>query len=162
MKDFKSLCHTKGDCKYHIVFIPKYRQRVIYGRVRKYLANVFHDLAKQKESRVLEGHLCVDHVHICVSIPPKLSVSKVVGYMKGKSAIAIARDIFGFRQNFKGKGFWVCGYYVSTVGLDEETIREYINNQKHYDTKTHQVSIFDFADTPLQGDKKVPFEELTF
>jgi len=111
MKDYASLNHTKWDCKYHVVFIPKRRKKQIYGPIRNHLGEIFHELAKQKESKIVEGHLRVDHVHMCVSIPPKFAVSNVVGYIKGKSAISIARNIMGRKRNFVGESLWgrVCG-----------------------------------------------------
>ena len=124
MEDIQSLGHTVWDCKYHIVWIPKYRKKVLYGELRKQVGGVLRELALQKESRVLEGHLMPDHVHMLISIPPKYSVSQVVGYMKGKSAIYIARANWGRRKNFTGQRFWARGYYVSTVGIDAETIKD--------------------------------------
>ncbi len=143
MKKFQSLSHTKWDCKYHIVFIPKYRKKVLYGRIRKHLGEFFHELAKNKESQVVEGHICIDHIHMCISIPPKYAVSNVIGYIKGKSAISIARNLMGLKRNFTGQSFWARGYLVSTVGLDEEMIREYIRNQEKVDRNKDQLSIFD-------------------
>lgn len=105
MKEFQSLSHTKWDCKYHIVFIPKYRKKQLYGKTRKYLGEFFHELAKNKESKVVEGHICIDHIHMCISIPPKYAVSNVVGYIKGKSAISIARNLMGLKRNFTGQSF---------------------------------------------------------
>ncbi len=105
MKDFKSLCHTKWDCKYHILFIPKYRKKVLYGQIKRHLGETFHELAKHKESKIVEGHLCSDHVHICISIPPKFAVSNVVGYIKGKSAISIARNMLGIKKTLLGRVF---------------------------------------------------------
>ena len=106
MKNFESLSHTRYDCKYHVVFIPKYRRKKIYGAIRRHLGEIFHELAKQKESRILEGHLKGGHVHRCISIPPKFAVSSVVGFMKGKSAISIARNFLGRKRNFTGESFW--------------------------------------------------------
>ncbi len=106
MKDYQSLSHTKWDCKYHVVFIPKYRRKRIFGTLRQHLGEIFRELAKQKESRIVEGHLMTDHVHMCISIPPKLAVSSVVGFIKGKSAISIARNFMGRKRNFTGESFW--------------------------------------------------------
>ena len=142
MKDYKSLSHTRWDCKYHIVFIPKKRKKVIYGDLRKYLGEIFHELAKQKGVEILEGHLMRDHVHICLSIPPKYAVSNVVGYLKGKSAISIARKFRGKQRNFTGENFWARGYFVSTVGLDEEIVRNYIKHQEEKDAYYEQKSLF--------------------
>ena len=118
MRDYKSLAHTRWDCKYHIVFIPKKRQKVIYGGLRRYIGEVLHELAERRNCKIEEGHLMPDHVHMCVSIPPKYAVSNIVGYLKGKTAIAIARKFRGKQRNFNGEHFWARGYYVSTVGLD--------------------------------------------
>jgi len=119
MREYQSLTHTKWDCKYHVVFIPKKRNKVIFGAIRKHLGELFHELARQKGCQIVEGHLMGDHVHICISIPPKYAVSNVVGFIKGKSAISIARNFTGKRRNFTGESFWARGYFVSTVGLDE-------------------------------------------
>ncbi|PPD41213.1 MAG: IS200/IS605 family transposase, partial [Methylobacter sp.] len=126
MNPAESLKHTKWECKYHVVWIPKYRKKTIYRQLRKHLGELLKDLATQKECKVLEGHLVSDHVHILISIPPKYSVAQVVGFIKGKSAIAIARNYMGRRKNFTGQSFWARGYYVSTVGKDEEAVRQYI------------------------------------
>ena len=142
MEDFSSLNHTRWECKYHVVFIPKCRRKVLYGQVRQHLGKLFHELAGQRESKILEGHLCVDHVHMLVRIPPKHSVSHVVGYVKGKSAIRVARDFMGRHRSFKGYHFWACGYFVSTVGIDEVVIREYIRNQEENDRKGDQNRLF--------------------
>ena len=141
MKRFTSLSHTVWACKYHVVWIPKYRRRVLYGNLRSYLGDIFHELARQRESRIVEGHLCVDHVHMCIESPPKYSVSEVVGFIKGKSAIAIARDVQGRARNFAGQSFWARGYFVSTVGRDEAAIREYIRNQEAEDMRLEQLSL---------------------
>ena len=142
MKDYKSLSHTRWDCKYHVVFIPKKRKKVIYGSLRKYLGEILHELAKQKGIEILEGHLMKDHVHMCLSVPPKYAVSTVVGYLKGKSAIAIARKFRGRQRNFNGEHFWARGYFVSTVGLDEHVVREYIRHQEDKDAHYGQASLF--------------------
>ncbi len=143
MRDYQSLAHTTWDCKYHVVFIPKRRKKVIFGVIRKHLGKVFHELAEQKECQIVEGHLMPDHVHMCISIPPKYSVSHIVGYIKGKSAISIARRFMGKTRNFTGESFWARGYCVSTVGLDEEMVRKYIRHQEnedeHYDQRKLDV-----------------------
>ncbi|RWX54538.1 IS200/IS605 family transposase [Photobacterium chitinilyticum] len=139
MRDYKSLSHTRWDCKYHIVFIPKKRQKVIFGAIRKHLGDVFHELARRQGIVIEEGHLMKDHVHMCLSIPPKLAVSHVVGYMKGKSAISIARNFKGKQRNFTGESFWARGYFVSTIGLDEEMVRAYIQNQEEQDCHRDQL-----------------------
>ena len=142
MTDYSSLNHTKWECKYHVVFIPKCRRKVLYGKVRRDLGTLFHELAKQRESEILEGHLCPDHVHMMIRIPPKYAVSEVVGYIKGKSAIRVARECMGRKQNFTGYHFWARGYFVSTVGVDELTIRQYIRNQEKNDEKLDQKRMF--------------------
>lgn len=142
MQNDTSLCHTKWDCKYHVVFIPKYRRKSLYKELRTHLGGVFRDLAEQKESRVEEGHLLPDHVHMLLSIPPKYAVSAVVGFIKGKSAIHIARVFVGRKQNFTGQAFWARGYYVSTVGRDETTIRQYIRNQEAEDQRMDQLNLW--------------------
>ncbi len=141
MKRNSSLSHTVWDCKYHIVWIPKCRRKVLYGKLRKYLGEVFHELARQRECKIIEGHLCIDHIHMCIEVPPKHSVSEVVGFIKGKSAIAIARDVQGRARNFVGQSFWARGYFVSTVGRDENVIREYIRNQEAEDRRLEQLSL---------------------
>ena len=141
MKRNSSLSHTVWDCKYHVVWIPKYRRKVLYGKLRHYLGDVLHELARQRESRIIEGHLCIDRIHMCISIPPKHSVSEVVGFIKGKSAIAIAEDVGGKARNFVGQSFWARGYYVSTVGRDEDVIREYIRNQEAEERRLEQISL---------------------
>ena len=138
MEDRGSLCHSTWDCKYHIVWIPKYRRKTMFGNIRKYLGEIFHELARQKESQILEGHVAVDHVHLYIAIPPKYAVAQVVGFIKGKSAIAIARNFRGRERNFLGENFWARGYYVSTVGRDEEIIKAYIKKQEAEDQKIDQ------------------------
>ena len=142
MNDFQSLSHTTWDCKYHLIWIPKCRKKVMYGQLRKHLGEVFRELALHKESRVIKGHLVGDHVHMLLSIPPKYAVSQIVGYIKGKSAIHIARTYAGCRRNFVGQNFWARGYYVSTVGRDEDTIRKYIKKQEEVDRKIDQQNLF--------------------
>jgi len=141
MSDYRSLSHTKWDCKYHVVFIPKYRKKRIFGAIRRRLGAVFRSLAEQRESRIEEGHLLPDHVHIMISIPPKYSVAQVIGYIKGKSAIHIAREFAGRTRNFVGQHFWARGYYVTTVGRDEKIIREYIRRQEQEDRRQEQLRL---------------------
>ena len=130
---YQSLSHSKWDCKYHLVFIPKFRKKVLYGKIRKFLGPVFHELARQRECEIIEGHMVQDHVHMLISIPPKYSVSEVVGYIKGKSAIAVAREFSGRKRNFNGERLWARGYAVSTVGFEESQIKTYIKNQEQLD-----------------------------
>ena len=120
---------------------PKYRRKKIYGAIRQHLGEIFHEVAKQKESRILEGHLKGGHVHMCISIPPKFAVSSVVCFMKGKSAISIARNFLGRKRSFTGESFWARGYFVSTVGLDEEVVREYIRHQEKEDQRLEQLNL---------------------
>jgi putative transposase len=143
VNDVESLSHTKWECKYHVVWIPKYRKKSLYGELRMYWGSTFRELAMQRESRVIEGHLLPDHVHVLISIPPKYAVAQVVGYLKGKSAIHIARAYMGRKKNFTGQHFWARGYFVSTVGTDEETIREYIRRQEQEDRRLDQMTMFE-------------------
>ena len=138
----ESLNHTVWECKFHIVWIPKYRKKALFKELRRYLGPVFRDLAAQKQCEILEGHLMSDHVHILISIPPKYSVSQVVGFIKGKSAISIARNYMGRKKNFTGQSFWARGYHVSTVGRDEQVIREYIKHQEKEDQRIEQLNFF--------------------
>lgn len=142
MDRFESLSHTTWECKYHVVFIPKCRRKVLYGQLRIYLGEVFRKLACQKECRIEEGHLMPDHVHMLVSIPPKYSVSQVVGFIKGKSAIHLARVYGERKRNFVGQHFWARGYFVSTVGRDEAVIREYIQKQEKEDERLDQLGLW--------------------
>ena len=142
MDEVESLSHTKWDGKYHVVFIPKCRRKTLYAELRRHLGEVFRRLAMQKESRIEEGHLMPDHVHMMISIPPKYAVSQVVGYIKGKSAIHLARVSGERKRNFVGQHFWARGYYVSTVGRDEQAIREYIKNQEQEDKRLEQLNLW--------------------
>jgi len=142
MDEFQSLSHTAWDCKYHVIFIPKCRRRTLYRQLRQYLGEVFKKLAAQKESNIEEGHLLPDHVHMMIAIPPKYSVSQMVGYIKGKSAIHLARVYGESNRNFVGQHFWARGYFVSTVGRDETLIREYIRNQELEDERLEQLGLW--------------------
>jgi len=142
MNNTNRLSHSRWECKYHVVWIPKCRRKTLYGQFRENLGEVLHELARQKESKVLEGHLQSDHVHMLVSIPSKYAVSQVIGYMKGKSAIHIARNYFGQRKNYGDMSFWARGYFVSTVGTDEEVIRAYIRDQEKEDHRVEQLKLF--------------------
>ncbi|MFH0781989.1 MAG: IS200/IS605 family transposase [Pseudomonadota bacterium] len=143
MKEYHSLNHTVWECKYHIVWIPKCRRKILYEELRIHLGQMLRHLANQKESTVEEGHLMPDHVHMLISIPPKYSVAQVVGFIKGKSAIHVAREFLGRKKNFTGQSFWARGYFVSTVGRDEETIRKYIKKQVAEDQRIDQLQLFD-------------------
>jgi putative transposase len=138
----ESLSHSKWECKYPVVFIPKRRRKTRYGALRKHLGEVFHRLAGQKESRIEEGHLMSDHVHMLISIPPKYAVAQVIGFIKGKSAIHLARVYGERKQNVVGQHFWARGYFVSTVGRDEGVIREYIRQQEEADTRLDQMNLW--------------------
>ena len=142
MDEPESLSHTKWDCKYHVVFIPKCRRKTLYVELRPHLGEVFRKLAAQKESRVEEGHLMLDHVHMMIAIPPKYAVSQVVGFIKGKSAIHLARTYGERKRNFAGQHFWARGNYVCTVGRDEQVIREYIRNQEKEDMRLEQMNLW--------------------
>ena len=148
MENTQSLSHTKWECKYHIVWIPKYRKKTLYGRLRQYLGALLKELAGQRECTIIEGHLLPDHVHILISIPPKYAVAQVVGYLKGKSAIHIARAYLGRRKNFAGEHFWARGYYVSTVGKDEVATRNYIKQQEKEDHRLDQLELFHEEEKP--------------
>ena len=139
MDSTESLSHTRWECKYHVVFIPKCRRKTLYEKLRPHLGEVLRQLAAQRESKILEGHLRSGHVHMLIAIPPKYSVAQVVGYIKGKSAIHLARVYGEKRRNFTGQSFWARGYFVSTVGRDEETVKNYIQNQEKEDQRMDQL-----------------------
>jgi putative transposase len=140
-QEYNHLNHATWDCKYHVVFTPKYRKKVLFGKIKQQLGQVFHDLARRKECRVEEGHLMADHVHMLISIPPKYAVAQTIGYLKGKSSIWIAQNVERKMRNFTGQKFWARGYFVSTVGRDEELIRAYIKNQELADRQLDQLEI---------------------
>ena len=142
MEEKGSLNHTKWECKYHVVFIPKCRRKTLYKELRRYLGEVFRRLAEQKESRIEAGHLLPDHVHLMIAMPPKYAVSQVVGYIKGKSAIHLARVYGERKRNFMGQHFWGRGFFVSTVGRDEAVVREYIRNQEQEDERLDQMGLW--------------------
>ncbi len=141
MEDYQKSSHSQWECKYHIVFIPKYRQQKIYGALRADLKDMFHRLSIQKECRIEEGYLMRDHVHMLISIPPKYSVSHIVGFLKGKTALYIAQR-HGRRRKYRGYHIWARGYFVSTVGHDQEVVRRYIRNQEKVDKQTDQQTMF--------------------
>ena len=134
MSEFQSLSHSKWDCKYHLVFVPKWRKKVLYGKIREFLIPKFRELAQQRECKIIKGNMVQDHVHMLIEIPPKYSVAEVVGYIKGKSAIAVARQFGGRQRNFNGEQLWARGYAVSTVGFEEAQIHAYIKNQERLDS----------------------------
>ena len=141
MQTYETLKHTTWECKYHVVFITKCRKKTLYGQIRRELGPVFRELARQKECEILEGHLMPDHVHMLISIPPKYSVGQVMGYIKGKSAIHIARVYAGRRRSFVGQQFWARGDWVSTVGRDEVAVRRYIQEQEKEDQRIDQLTL---------------------
>jgi len=143
MDEAESLSHSKWECQYPVVLIPKCRRKTLYEPLRRHLGEVFRNLAEQKECRILEGHRMPDHVHRLISIPPKPAVSGVVGFIKGKSAIHLARVYGEHRRNFVGQSFWARGYFVSTVGRDEATIRDYIRTQEQEDQRLDQLKLWD-------------------
>ena len=130
MRQWQSQSHVKWYCKYHVVFVPKYRRKSIYGTLRRDIGKVLRELCRQQGVELVEGHAMSDHMHLCLSIPPKYSVANTIGFLKGKSAIRIHREYLGRQRQFTGFHFWARGYCVSTVGLDEQVIREYIRNQE--------------------------------
>ena len=142
MDERRSLNHTKWECKYHVVFIRKCRRKVLFKELRRHLGEVFRQLAEQKESRIEEGHLMPDHVHMMIAIPPKHAVSQVIGYIKGKSAIHLARVYGERKRNFVGQHFWARGFYVSTVGQDEPAVRKYIREQEEEDKRLDQMGLW--------------------
>ena len=126
----KSLSHAVWECKYHVVWVPKRRRKVIFGKLRREVGVILRRLCEYKGVDLLEGKACIDHIHLCIAIPPKYSVSTIVGYLKGKSAIILFEKYSSLKKNFKGHSFWARGYYVSTVGLDEAKVRKYIQDQE--------------------------------
>ena len=129
MHDWRSLSHVRWDCKYHVVIVPKYRKKVMYGKLRRQVGPILRRLSQQRGITLLEGHAMSDHIHMCLSVPPKFSIAHTIGYLKGKSAVLIHRQLLHERR-MTGLSFWATGYCVSTVGLDEETIRQYIREQE--------------------------------
>ena len=142
MDKAESLSHTRWECKYHVVFIPKYRRKALYVELRRHLGEVFRKLAERKESQIEEGHLLPEHVHMLIAIPPQYAVSQVIGFIKGKSAIHLARVYGERKRNFVGQHFWARGFFVSTVGRDERAIREYINKQAEEDKRLDQLNLW--------------------
>ena len=140
MHDWQSLSHVRWDCKFHVVIVPKYRNKALYGKFRKRVGEVLRDLCRQRGLEVLEGHLMPDHIHMCLRVPPKYSIAFVMGFLKGKSAVLIHRKLIGHRR-VTGMHFWARGYCVSTVGLDEDTIRKYIREQEKIDNEQEELDI---------------------
>src|ERR1700761_4285051 len=154
MEDYQSLSHTRWQCKYHVIFIPKYRRRKLFGVVRRELGRVFRRLAEQKECRIEEGHIRLDHVHMLISIPPKLAVSSVVGYLKGKSAIHVARHFLKRGRNYAGQSLWARGYFVDTLGRDAQKIQRYIQEQDAEDRRLDQLELPDVNNQEPKEPKK--------
>ncbi|WP_367369336.1 IS200/IS605 family transposase [Pediococcus ethanolidurans] len=148
-----SLAHTKWLCKYHIVFTPKYRRKIIYNQYRQDLQSDIRLLCQYKGVKIIEGHMMPDHVHLLVSIPPKLSVSSFMGYLKGKSALMMFDQHANLKYKFGNRHFWSEGYYVSTVGLNESTIKKYIQNQEKHDRAVDKLSVKEYED-PFKGQDK--------
>ena len=140
MHEWQSLAHVRWECKYHVVFIPKYRRKVLYGKLRRAVGPILRELCRQKGVEVLEGHLMPDHVHMCLSVPPKYSVAHVIGFIKGKSAVRIHRELLHERR-MTGLHFWATGYSVSTVGLDEDRIRKYIREQEKLESGQGELDL---------------------
>ena len=143
MKDWQSLAHAKWECKYHVVFLPKYRHKRLYGRVRREVGKILRELCRQKGLELLEGKAMPDHVHVLLSVPPKFSVAHTIGFLKGKSAVRLNRDVLGKRGTMFGRSFWARGYCVSTVGYDEAGVRRYIHDQEKLQRDQDQAE-FDF------------------
>ena len=150
MREWQSQSHVRWYCKYHLVFAPKYRKRAIFGQLRRNIGKMLRELCAQHGVELMEGHALADHVHLCVSIPPKYSVANTVGFLKGKSAIRIHREYLNKRRNFTGFHFWARGYCVSTVGLDEKTIRAYIREQEEEERRQENLPLKG-ALAPIKG-----------
>ena len=140
MHDWQSLSHVRWDCKYHVVFIPKYRRKVLYGKLRRQIGEILRELCRQRGVELEEGHLMPDHVHMVLSIPPKFSVSHTIGFLKGKSAVRVHRELLRERR-MTGLHFWATGYSVSTVGLDEAQIRKYVRDQEKRQSKQGDLDL---------------------
>ena len=152
MNDINSLSHSKWRCKYHIVFAPKYRRQGIYGDIRRDIGVILRKLCEQKNVEIIEAELCLDHIHMLVSIPPNQSVSQFVGYLKGKSSLMIFDRHANLKYKYGNRHFWCRGYYVDTVGKNEKKIADYIREQLQEDMMEDQISIKEFVD-PFTGDK---------
>ena len=150
MNNNNSLSHTTWNCKYHIVFAPKYRRKVAYGKLREDIRDIIIMLCKRKGVNIIEGEVCPDHIHLLVEIPPKMSVSYFMGYLKGKSTLMIFERHANLKYKFGNRHFWSEGYYVSTVGLNEATIKKYIQDQENYDIMQDKLSVKEYED-PFKG-----------
>ena len=156
--DTENLAHTKWNCKYHIVFAPKFRRQIIYGRLKTEIGRILRTLCERKEIEILEANLCADHVHMLIAIPPKYSVSQIMGYLKGKSSLMIFDRFTHMKYKYGNRHFWCRGYYVDTVGRNQKKIAEYIRNQLKEDYQTDQLSLFEpvdpFTGKPVNAGKK--------
>ena len=150
--DTESLAHTKWNCNYHIVFAPKYRRQVIYGKLKKDIGKILRDFCARKGVEIIEAELCNDHVHMLVKIPPKMSISSFMGYLKGKSTLMIFERHANLKYKYGQRKFWCRGYYVDTVGKNKKVIEEYIRNQIYEDKMYDQMSMKEFVD-PFTGEK---------
>ena len=148
--DNRSISHTKWKCQYHIVFIPKYRKKVLYGKIRDDVREIISTLCKYRNVEIIAGAVCIDHIHLSVAIPPKLSISEFMGYLKGKSALMIFDKHANLKYKFGNRHFWAEGYYVSTVGLNEATIKKYIQEQEKHDIAMDKLSVKEYED-PFKG-----------
>lgn len=153
MKGEQSLSHTRWECKYHIVFAPKYRRKIIYGKLRKDISQILVELCRRKGIEILEAEACIDHIHMLVTIPPKYSISSVMGYLKGKSSLIIFDRHANLKYKYGNRHFWCRGYYVSTVGKNEKKIKEYIANQLQEDYYQDQISLKEYVD-PFTGKRE--------
>ena len=152
MKDINSLSHTKWKCQYHIVFIPKYRKKILYGRVRNDVREIISTLCKYKDVDNIVGAVCVDHIHLSVAIPPKISIANFMGYLKGKSSLMIFDRHANLKYKYGSRHFWARGYYVDTVGRNKKVIEEYIKNQLQEDIAADQITLKEYID-PFTGSK---------
>ena len=153
-KDIQSLSHSKWRCQYHIVFAPKYRRQEIYGQIRVDIGKILRKLCEQKNVEIIEAELCTDHIHMLVSIPPNISVSSFVGYLKGKSSLMIFDRHANLKYKYGNRHFWCRGYYVDTVGRNKRAIAEYIRNQLQEDIADDQISLKEYID-PFTGKKNI-------
>ena len=152
MNDVNSLAHTKWNCKYHIVFAPKYRRQIIYGKIKADIGQILRKLCEHKGIEIIEANVCHDHIHMLVSIPPKYSVSQIMGYLKGKSSLMIFDRHANLKYKYGNRQFWCKGYYVDTVGRNKKAIAEYIRNQLQEDIASDQMTLKEYID-PFTGDK---------
>ena len=149
--DTDSLAHTKWNCKYHIVFAPKYRRQIIYGKIKADIGKMLRKLCEYKQIEILEAEACKDHIHMLISVPPKYSISQIMGYLKGKSSLMIFEKYANLKYKYGNRHFWCRGFYVDTVGSNKKAIAEYIKNQLHEDKEAEQLSIKEYID-PFTGE----------